>query len=75
MIDLSRTIFELVSEFPELKETMVALGFKDITKPGMLQTAGKFMTLKKGSVMKNIDMETIKKKLLDDGFCVKEEEE
>jgi hypothetical protein len=71
-LDLSKTIFELISQYPELTDTMEKLGFKNITKPGMLETVGRVMTLKKGSLMKNIDMDIIKKELVDQGYELKE---
>ncbi|HPZ51913.1 MAG TPA: DUF1858 domain-containing protein, partial [Clostridia bacterium] len=40
-------------------------------KPGMLQTAGRFMTIPKGAKLKKIDLETIKKKFIDLGYVVK----
>lgn len=45
-------IFNLVNRHPEVKDIMVELGFHDIAKPGMLQTAGRFMTLSKGIALK-----------------------
>lgn len=45
-------IFNLVNRYPEVKDIMVELGFHDIAKPGMLQTAGRFMTLSKGIALK-----------------------
>ena len=47
-IDLSKSVHDLCVLFPEIKGIMEELGFKDITKPGMLNTAGRFMTLPKG---------------------------
>ncbi len=58
-VELSRSLYDLVKEFPEIKEIMLALGFADITKPGMLQTAGRYMTIPKGARMKKIPMTEI----------------
>lgn len=46
------------------------MGFKDITKPGMLATAGKFMNLKKGAKLKKINIELIKEVLKEKGYLV-----
>lgn len=51
-LKLDESIFELVTRHPEVVEIMVELGFRDIAKPGMLQTAGRFMTLSKGMKLK-----------------------
>ena len=41
--DFSKNLFDLVSEHPEIKDIMSKLGFTAINKPGMLQTAGRYM--------------------------------
>jgi hypothetical protein len=70
MIDLNLSVFQLCSQFPELLEVMQQLGFTDIVKPGMLQTAGRFMTIPKGAALKGIDLETVKAALGKHGFDV-----
>lgn len=72
IIDLNKTIFELSKEYPEIPEIMSELGFKDITKPGMISTAGRFMTLNKGAAAKNIDIEKIKQEFIRLGYEIKE---
>ena len=42
--------------------------------PGMLNTAGRIMTLEKGAKMKKISIEEIKKKLEEKGYQLAEEE-
>ena len=44
-IDLSKTVYELVQEFPELVEVMKEIGFSAIANPAMLKTAGRVMTI------------------------------
>ena len=70
-IDLNQSVYSLCKEFPELIEVLADLGFKDITKPGMLGSVGRIMTITKGASMKNIDLDLIKKKLEEQGFSVK----
>lgn len=72
-IDLSRTVYELCKEYPEIIEILVDLGFQEIRKAGMLQTAGRFMTIPKGAAMKNIRMERIKECFMEQGFQIEEE--
>lgn len=72
IIDLSKSVYNLVQEYPEVKEIMQELGFTDITKPGMLNTAGRFMTLPKGAAMKGIPLDTIKDAFEKKGFKVQE---
>ena len=70
-IDLNNSLFTLVSAYPELVDLLLSLGFKDIVKPGMLQTAGRFMTIPKGAAMKKIDLGMIISVLSENGFEVK----
>ncbi len=51
---------------------MQELGFTDITKPGMLNTAGRFMTLPKGAAMKGISLDAIKAAFEKSGFTVRD---
>ncbi|WP_340020756.1 DUF1858 domain-containing protein [Paenibacillus sp. FSL K6-1096] len=65
---LDEPVFELVNRHPEVVDIMVELGFRDITKPGMLQTAGRFMTLSKGMKLKRIEPETVRRAFESRGF-------
>jgi hypothetical protein len=71
-IDLNRSIYELAGEYPELIDIMKELGFKDITNPFTLRTAGKVMTIPKGCNMKGFDIDMVVKKLEEKGFTVKQ---
>lgn len=71
-IDLNQSIYELVTSYPEVKDILFDLGFSEITKPGMLQTVGRFMTLNKGSKAKGISLEVIKKAFMNHGYNIKE---
>jgi hypothetical protein len=75
MIDLRQPVQKLCNEYPELKSIMAELGFVDIIKPGMLATAGRFMTIPKGAAMRKISMDIIRQKLRDNGFEIAEEGE
>ena len=72
-IDLNQSIHSMVQSYPEIKEILLLLGFTDIVKPGMLQTVGKFMTLKKGAELKSISLTSIKEAFKEKGFIFKEE--
>lgn len=69
-IDLKKSVYELCNEYPELPELLAQLGFKDITKPGMLTTVGRFMTLEKGSTAKKIDIDIIINTLEKHGYDI-----
>jgi len=68
IISLNETVYELCTKYPEIKDILKELGFVDIVNPVMMNTAGRVMTIPKGAEMKNIDIETIKEKLKQNGF-------
>lgn len=70
-IDFSKNLASLVKEYPVTKEIMTELGFTDINKPGMLQTAGRYMTIPKGAKMKKIPLEKVIEAFEAHGFKVK----
>ena len=70
-IDLNETVYTLCTNHPDLIEILSALGFTDITKPGMLQTAGRFMTPVKGASLKHIPLEQIIASLAAHGYTAK----
>jgi len=67
-IDLNETIYTLCTKYPDLIDVLSSLGFTDITKPGMLQTAGRFMTPVKGAALKHIPLEKIVATLAAHGY-------
>lgn len=69
-LDLKKSVAELVREYPELKEILAELGFKDIMKPAALQLMGRIMTLPRGAVVKGIPMEKIRATLEAKGFTL-----
>ena len=67
-LNLNNSVYELCKENPELPVLLAQLGFTDITKPGMLQTAGRFMTIPKGATLKKLNLEQIKQTLAAKGY-------
>lgn len=70
-IDLKKSIYELARENPEIVDIMKELGFESIAKVGMLNTAGRFMTIPKGAAMKSISLEKIKQVFENKGYTIK----
>lgn len=70
VVDLRKTVYELCSKDSQVAQILVQVGFTDIVKPGMLQTAGRFMTIPKGAQLKKIDIEQIKQAFMDHGYEV-----
>lgn len=73
-IDLNKTVAELVKEYPEVKEVMIQLGFKDLANPVALQIMGRKVTIPQGAAMKGIPMERIVLSFEAHGFTVKGQE-
>ena len=73
ILDLNKSVYELCTADPDIIVILKELGFKDIASPGMLATAGRFMTIPKGAAMKKIDLEQIKQEFSRHGYVVKEE--
>lgn len=69
-IDLKKTVYELTREEPEVVQIMKELGFESIANEGMLNTAGRFMTIPKGAAMKKISMERIKQVFEGKGYTI-----
>ena len=72
IVDLSQSVHDILTKYPDIKQMMVKSGFAELETPGILQTAGRFMTIPKGAKMKNIDLELIKKSIRDLGYQIKE---
>lgn len=67
-IDFTKTVFELTEEYPELIKIMADLGFSEITKPPVLNSVGRLVTIPKGAKMKQISMLDIVTALVANGF-------
>jgi hypothetical protein len=71
-IDLRKTVYELCSADPKIMDMMVELGFDQLALPGMLQSAGRFMTIPKGAKLKKIELEHIKSTFRANGYEIEE---
>ena len=71
MIDLDKSVYEICTKFPAIKDLMAENGFKEITEPGRLQTMGRFMTIPKGCAHKGVDLEELKDVFRAHGFIIK----
>lgn len=74
-LDVNKTVAELVKEYPELREAMAEIGFREILNPIALEVMGRVMTLPKGAAVKGFRWEDVVHKLEERGFFLKREEE
>jgi len=71
-INLDLSLFTLLDQYPDLIDVLYNFGFTQIKLPGMIQSAGRFMTLRKGCEMKNLDIDLLINKLINLGYTIKE---
>ena len=72
-LDLSKSVYDLVKEYPEVTEIMKSLGFSEITNKVMLNSVGKIMTIPKGAKMKGVSMIDIVGAFMKAGFTLEGE--
>jgi hypothetical protein len=75
VLDLTATVYEICSRHPEAVGFLESLGFKEISLPGMLGTAGRFMTLPMGARWKKIDLGAIVRTFEENGYTVLNDKE
>ena len=69
-LDLTRSVYDLCTQYPELKDLMASVGFDEITKPGRLQTMGRLMTIPKGCQAKKLNLTEVVAAFQQAGFEV-----
>lgn len=69
-IDEARSIAELIKEYPELKEILAEIGWKNILNPTALKAMGNLMTLPRGAAVNGISREKLLAVLAAHGFSV-----
>jgi len=74
ILDLKKTVAELVEENPEVKEIMAQIGFKEITNPVALNVMGRIMTIPRGAAVKGIDLAKVIAAFEEHGYTVLSED-
>lgn len=70
VLDLKKTVAELVDENPEVGEIMAQIGFREITNPVALNVMGRIMTIPRGAAVKGIDLAKVIAAFEERGFSV-----
>lgn len=73
-INIDHTLSVLINEYPELLDILYDFGFTQIKVPGMLSTAGRFMTLRMGCDLKKLDLVNLSIILKELGYTLKEDQ-
>lgn len=69
-VNLDETVWTLVQREPLAKRILDELGFHKITNEAMLSTVGKYMTLRKASTLRKIELELIMAKFTEEGYQI-----
>ncbi|MBI4188016.1 MAG: DUF1858 domain-containing protein [Chloroflexi bacterium] len=70
-IDLSKSVYELTTAYPELIDILKELGFLGVANAVMRNTVGRVTTIPQGAQKMGQDLSAIIKKLAEKGFKVK----
>lgn len=67
-IDLSKSLFEITEKYPELIDVLKGLGFLGVANTVLRQSVGRVTTIPQGCEKLGISLESVKKKLEENGF-------
>ncbi len=70
-IDLTKSLYDLTEEFPELIEVLKGIGFLGVANPVARNTMGRETTVPQGCQKMGLDMAEVVKTLTEAGFEVK----
>ena len=71
-IYLEDTVYTTLQNHPEVKDLLIELEFTPLSQPQMVQTVGRITSLKKGSKIAKIPLDSIIRQLELNGYIVKE---
>ena len=71
-IYLEDSVYTTLQNHPEVKVLLIELGFTPLSQPQMVQTVGRITSLKKGSKIAKIPLDSIIRQLELNGYIVKE---
>ncbi len=67
-LDLTKTVYELCREDPDIVGIMREAGFHEVGDPVICATAGPFMTIPKGARLRRISLEKVLQLFRDRGY-------
>jgi uncharacterized protein len=70
-IDLSKSVYDLTEQYPELTDFLKDLGFAGLAFPAVRKTLGKKMTLPAGCEKQKIDLAAVIGQLESLGYKIK----
>lgn len=73
IINVNDKVKKIIKDNPKVKTILASLGFKEILKQGKLETVGRFVSLKTGAKMRDIDLKYIEEELKKKGYVIIDE--
>ena len=70
VLDLKKTVADLVGEYPEVRQIMADVGFREITSDVALNVMGRIMTIPRGAAVKGVDLNKVIATFEEHGFTV-----
>ncbi|MCL2884662.1 MAG: DUF1858 domain-containing protein [Oscillospiraceae bacterium] len=71
-VDFSRSVHDICTAYPEVKDLLVSFGFKNLANAASFQTAARFVTIPQAAGMHGADMLQIRQKIREMGFDIQE---
>jgi hypothetical protein len=70
-IDLSRSLYDLTEQYPELIDILAGLGFLAVKNSITRSTMGRVTTIPQGCKKMGLDLDEVKRALKEKGFVAK----
>lgn len=70
VIDLKKSVYELVKEYPEVADILAGMGLSEVKKSAVLNSIGKLMTIPKGVKFRKLPLDEVIGKFKSAGFEV-----
>ena len=70
VLDLKKTVADLVGEYPEVRQIMADVGFREMTSDVALNVMGRIMTIPRGAAVKGVDLNKVIAAFEEHGFTV-----
>lgn len=71
-ININIPIKQIITDHPGVRDIMISLGFSHLAEDAMLNTVGRFITIKEGLKKHKLDLEEVKKVFLNNNFLLED---
>jgi hypothetical protein len=74
-INLNDTVYTIVKRYPTITDCFIESGFDQIVKHGMIESVGRFMTLKAGIKFKKLNRDKVETIFQSYGYSLEDNNE